>query len=169
MNTQALSQRIAVFPGSFDPFTIGHFDIIQRAVPLFDQIIIAIGVNSQKKYLYTLEQRLAFIDACFDEVDSVSTATYSGLTINFCKSVNAHFLLRGIRTVGDFEYEKTIAQLNKSLNPEVESIFMMCAPQYSHISSTIVREIIKNEGDLKPFLPAAVLEYQQAHKDWSLF
>ncbi len=156
--TSPITSRIAVFPGSFDPFTIGHFDIIERAVPLFDQIIIAIGINSQKKYLYSLEQRLDFINNCFSQVDSVTTATYTGLTINFCQSVNANFLLRGIRTVGDFEYEKTIAQLNKSLAPQIESIFMMCAPQYSHISSTIVREIIKNEGDLKPFLPDGVLK-----------
>ncbi len=150
--------RIAVFPGSFDPITIGHYDIVQRALPLFDKIIVAIGQNSNKKYLFSLEQRLDFLDRLWENEPKVERNAYKGLTTDFCKTENANYLLRGIRSAADFEYEKTIAQLNKDLNPDIETVFFMSAPQYSHISSTIVREILLNNGKAHRFLPAKIHE-----------
>ncbi|MEZ4884253.1 MAG: pantetheine-phosphate adenylyltransferase [Chitinophagales bacterium] len=147
--------KIAVFPGSFDPITKGHLDILQRAVPLFDEVIVAIGINSQKKYLFSLEQRLAFIEATFEDEPKVKTATYEGLTVEFCKNIGAKYLVRGLRSNLDFEYEKPIAQLNNDLYPDMETIFLISQPQYGHISSTIIREIYKNDGDISQFLPKA--------------
>ncbi len=147
--------KIAVFPGSFDPITTGHIDILQRAVPLFDEIIVAIGINSQKKYLFSLEDRLAFIEATFEDEPKVKTATYKGLTVNFCKDIGAKYLVRGLRSNLDFEYEKPIAQLNSDLHNAIETIFLITQPQYGHISSTIIREIYKNDGDISQFIPEA--------------
>jgi len=148
--------KIAVFPGSFDPITKGHLDILQRAVPLFDEIIVAIGINSQKKYLFSLEERLDFIEATFENEPKVKTATYKGLTVDFCKSIGANYLVRGLRSSLDFEYEKPIAQLNNNLHPDIETIFLISQPGYGHISSTIIREIYKHDGNIAQFLPNAV-------------
>jgi len=145
--------RIAVFPGSFDPITIGHYDIVKRALPLFDKIIVAIGQNSNKKYLFSLEKRLELLTELFQDEPKVERNAYSGLTADYCRTENAKYLLRGLRSSADFEYEKTIAQLNKDLHPDLETVFFVSAPQYTHISSTIVREIIINNGDATQFLP----------------
>lgn len=151
-----MNKRIAVCPGSFDPITIGHVDIIKRAIPLFDQIIVALGYNQQKKYLFEESKRIQFINDIFKKEDKVSCDVYKGLTVNFCKSVNAQFLIRGLRSSADFEYEKGIALLNQSIS-EIETIFLISRPEYSHISSSIVREIIINGGDARQFLPEEVL------------
>lgn len=156
--------KIAVFPGSFDPITKGHVDILQRATPLFDEVIVAIGINSQKKYLFTLEERLAFIEATFVDEPKVKTATYMGLTIDFCKKIEANYLVRGLRSGLDFEYEKPIAQLNNDMYPEIETIFLSSHQNYGHISSTIIREIYKNDGNVSQFLPEAVWELLQKQK-----
>jgi pantetheine-phosphate adenylyltransferase len=148
--------KIAVFPGSFDPITIGHVDIVKRSIPLFDKIIIAIGVNTQKKYLFPLEQRMAWIEKVFKDYKNVEVAHYQGLTINYCKERGAGYILRGIRSAADFEYEKTIAHLNHSMNTNLETILMLSPPEYSSISSTIVREIILGKGDVSMFVPAEI-------------
>ncbi|MCB0508119.1 MAG: pantetheine-phosphate adenylyltransferase [Chitinophagales bacterium] len=149
-------KKIAIFPGSFDPITIGHVDIVKRAIPLFDEIIIAIGVNTQKKYLFELEQRIDWIKKVFKENPSVKVESYNGLTINFCVQKNAKYIIRGIRSSADFEYEKTIAQLNKMMQPEVDTFLILSSPELSAISSTIVREIIIGKGDTSKFLPKEV-------------
>lgn len=151
-------KKIAVFPGSFDPITTGHVDILERALPLFDEIIIAIGVNSKKKYLFSLDQRLQFIQTLFEQENKITVDTYKGLTVEYCKRQKAHYLLRGVRSITDFEFEKTIAQLNKTLWHEVETICLICQPAYSHISSSIVREILINGGDPSPFVPHEIIE-----------
>jgi pantetheine-phosphate adenylyltransferase len=145
--------KIAVFPGSFDPITIGHEDLVRRALPLFDQIIVAIGVNSSKKYLFSLEQRLEWIRSVFADEPKVVVAHFEGLTANFCKETNSRFLLRGLRNASDFDYEKTISQINTIIGDGVETLFLISQPTYSHISSTIVREVIKGGGDVSSFLP----------------
>lgn len=150
--------KIAVFPGSFDPITIGHVDIVKRSIPLFDKIIIAIGVNTQKKYLFPLEQRMAWIEKVFKDYKNVEVAHYQGLTINYCKERGAGYILRGIRSAADFEYEKTIAHLNHSMNTNLETILMLSPPEYSSISSTIVREIILGKGDVSMFVPAEIAD-----------
>lgn len=145
--------KTAVFPGSFDPITSGHVDLVRRAVPLFDKIVVAVGVNSQKKYLFSLEQRLAWIEAVFADEPKVSVGQFEGLTAHFCQEIGANYLLRGLRNASDFDYEKTISQLNGIVGEGLETIFLISQPAYSHISSTIVREIIKGGGDATPFLP----------------
>lgn len=149
--------KIAVFPGSFDPITKGHIDILQRAVPIFDEIIVAIGINSTKKYLFSLEDRLAFIEATFEGEPKVKTQTYKGLTVDFCKNIGAKYLVRGLRSNLDFEYEKPISQLNNDMSG-IETIFLISQPLYGHISSTIIREIYKNDGDISQFIPEEVWE-----------
>ncbi|MBZ0328535.1 MAG: pantetheine-phosphate adenylyltransferase [Altibacter sp.] len=146
----------AVFPGSFDPITLGHLDIIERAIPLFDEIIIAIGVNADKKYLWSLEDRKRFIETTFASEKTIKVKTYSGLTVDFCKAVSASFILRGLRNTADFNYEQSIAQTNSSL-AGVESVFMMCSPKYSNISSSIVRDVFRNDGDISALVPTSVL------------
>ncbi len=148
--------RKAVFPGSFDPITTGHVDIVRRALPLFDQVIIAIGVNSQKQALFGLDQRMNWIRDVFKDEPKVVVDTFEGLTINFCKKVDAHYLIRGIRSAADFDYEKTISQLNHIIGDDLETVFLVSSPEYSFISSTIVREIIKGKGDASPFLPPGI-------------
>ncbi len=148
--------KIAVFPGSFDPITTGHFDIVQRAMPLFDKIVVAIGVNSQKNYLFTLEQRMAWLEAVFADYPNVEVATFDGLTAHYCNKIGADYLLRGLRNASDFDYEKTISQLNNIVGQGIETVFWISQPAFSHISSTIVREIIKGGGDARPFLPPGV-------------
>ncbi len=144
--------KIAVFPGSFDPITLGHLDIVERAIPLFDQIIVAIGTNAAKKYMWSIEERQAFIESTFAEYPSVKVKTYQGLTADFCKAEGAQFILRGLRNTTDFNYEQTIAQANHKVNG-VDSIFLICSPEYSHISSSIVRDIARNGGDINSLLP----------------
>jgi pantetheine-phosphate adenylyltransferase len=146
--------KIALFPGSFDPITKAHVDIVKRSVELFDKFYIGIGVNSSKKGLLTIEQREQMIRAVFAHDDRIRVIAYEGLTVDFCKSIGAAYMIRGIRTVSDFEYEKAIAQMNHSLAPDIESI-----PGYSSISSTIVREIIRYNGDVSQFIPKEALPY----------
>lgn len=148
--------KIAVFPGSFDPITSGHEDLIRRASLMFDKLIVAIGVNSQKKYLFDLEQRLAWLEEVFADDDKIEIADYNGLTVRFCKKVNANFIVRGLRNSSDFEYEKQISQLNNILGEGIETVFLVSQPKYSHISSSIVREILKNDGDASSLLPKQV-------------
>jgi pantetheine-phosphate adenylyltransferase len=149
--------KIAIFPGSFDPITIGHVDIVERALPLFDKIIVAIGNNSSKSYLFTLEERLQALKKVFDGYDKVETGFYEGLTVNYCKKMNAKYILRGIRSASDFEYEKTIAHLNNAMEEEVETILILAKPELSSISSTIVREIIRGKGNVSKFVPSKII------------
>ena len=149
-------QRICLFPGTFDPITLGHVDVINRSVSLFDKMIIPIGKNSQKAPMFTIEQRIAWIEEIFKDYPQISVTSYSGLTINFCKEVGAQYMIRGIRYISDFEYEKAIADMNRMLMPEVETLFLTCAPEYSTISSTIVRDVIRNNGDVSKIVPKEV-------------
>ena len=146
-------EKVAVFPGSFDPITKGHESIIKRASLLFDKIVVAIGVNSSKKYMFSLEQRIRFCEATFNE-SNISIDTYEGLTIDYCTNIGARYLLRGLRTSADFEYESGIAQMNKAMKSETDTIFMLTPPELSAISSTIVRDILKNGGDVSQFVPS---------------
>ena len=148
--------KIAIFPGSFDPITIGHQDIIERALPLFDKIIVAIGINSSKKYHFTLEQRTDFINLTFNNNSKVEVTTYTGLTIDFCKSVGANYILRGIRNSADFLYENSIAQMNKAMDKDIETIYLSTIPALSAINSTIVRDILINKGDASQFVPTVL-------------
>ncbi|MAT89856.1 MAG: pantetheine-phosphate adenylyltransferase [Flavobacteriaceae bacterium] len=142
----------AVFPGSFDPITLGHVDIVERAMPLFDEIIIAIGTNAAKKYMWSLEERKAQIEKAFSGNSKIKVAVYEGLTAAFCKKMKAQFLLRGLRNPADFTYEQTIAQANQKVNG-VESVFIISSPEYSFISSSIVRDIARNDGDFSSLVP----------------
>lgn len=151
-----MNEKIAVFPGSFDPITKGHVNIVKRALPLFDKIIIALGNNTTKKYAFSYEQREGWIKDIFKKYPNIEVTAYEGLTVNFAGKVNAKYLVRGIRNSSDFEYEKTIAQLNKSMTADLETICIISDPELSHISSTIVKEIILNGGDPSIFLPAEV-------------
>ncbi len=148
--------QIAVFPGSFDPITVGHVDLVRRALPLFDKVIVAVGVNTQKQSLFTLDQRLDLINAVFAEEPRVEVGYFENLTADFCRKIDAKYLLRGLRNASDFDYEKTISQLNFIIGDELETIFLISQPAFSHISSTIVREIIKGGGDASPFVPPQV-------------
>jgi len=145
--------KIALFPGSFDPVTKAHVDILKRSLPLFDKVIIGIGLNSTKAPYLGIDVRKAMLRAVFANEPKVEVQTYEGLTVEFCKKINASYMIRGIRTVSDFEYEKAIAQMNHALVPEIESIFIVSKPGYSSISSTIVRDIMRNKGDVKQFIP----------------
>ena len=145
-----------MFPGTFDPITLGHEDIINRAIPLFDKIIVGIGINTSKEPMFTPEQRLEWINTIYKDHDAVEGAIYEGLTIDYCRIIGAKFILRGIRYVSDFEYEKTIADANRTLDKTIETIFLTGEPKYTSVASTIVRDIIKNNGDASPFLPEEV-------------
>lgn len=145
--------KIALFPGSFDPVTKAHVDILKRALPLFDKVVIGIGLNSTKAPYLSTEKRKAMLRAVFANEPKIEVQTYEGLTVDFCKKINAGYMIRGIRTVSDFEYEKAIAQMNHALVPEIESIFIVSKPGYSSISSTIVRDILRNNGDVQQFIP----------------
>lgn len=147
--------RRAVFPGSFDPITLGHFDIIQRGVTLFDEIIVAIGINADKKYMFSLEQRKKFIEDAFANEPKVKVITYEGLTIELCEKVQADFILRGLRNPADFEFEKAIAHTNRKLS-QIETVFLLTAAKTSYISSSIVRDVIRNGGDYKVLVPESV-------------
>ena len=147
--------RKAVFPGSFDPITLGHQDIIKRSMPLFDEIVIAIGVNADKKYMFSLEDRKRFIEETFKEETKVSVITYEGLTIDLCHKIKAEFILRGLRNPADFEFEKAIAHTNRALS-NIETVFLLTAAETSFISSSIVRDVIRNGGDYQKLVPEAV-------------
>ncbi len=148
--------RIAVFPGSFDPFTIGHESIVERAKSLFDKIIIAIGKNSNKNSFLSLENRIKLIQDVFASDNKIEVIAYKGLTVDFCKEVNAKFLLRGLRTAADFEYERAISQINKLMYPDIESVFLLTLPEHTPINSTIVRDILIHKGDADKFLPSGI-------------
>jgi pantetheine-phosphate adenylyltransferase len=150
--------KIAVFPGSFDPITVGHIDIVERALPLFDKIIVAVGVNSQKATVFSLETRLKWLKQVFASRPKVEVGSFEGLTVHFCAQQGARFLIRGLRNASDFDYEKTISQLNTIIGNDIETVFLMSRPEYSHISSTIVREIIRGKGDVSPFVPALIAQ-----------
>lgn len=150
-------ERIAVFPASFDPITRGHESIIRRALPMFDRIIVAIGQNSEKKYLFPLEQRLKWLKAVFQDEPKITADVYEGLTIDFCKEQGAHFLIRGLRTSADFEFERSIAQINKQLLPGLETVFLLAAPEYASLTSSIVREILRYGGDVRSFIPETIV------------
>ncbi|MDO5511068.1 MAG: pantetheine-phosphate adenylyltransferase [Weeksellaceae bacterium] len=150
-------ERIAVFPGSFDPITLGHLDIVERGQTLFDRIIVAIGHNALKSYMFTLEQRMAFLEDTFAGFDGVEIDTYQGLTVDFCKSKGANFILRGLRNPADFEFEKAIAHTNRTLtNREIETVFLLTGSGKSFISSSIVRDVIRNNGNYTFLVPDAV-------------
>lgn len=150
-------ERIAIFPGSFDPITIGHVDIIQRALPLFDKIIISVGSNSEKKYFFNLEKRIQWIKKVFIKNPKIEVKSYNKLTVEFAKDSNARFLIRGLRNISDFEFEKTMAHANSELNPSIESVFLLTKPKYSFITSTVVRDTIRNDGDYWKFVPNQVV------------
>ncbi len=149
-------EKIVVFPGSFDPITIGHVDLVRRALPLFDEVVVAVGVNDQKKTLFSLDQRLAWLRKVFAEEPQVRVDHFENLTVDYCNRIGARYLLRGLRNASDFDYEKTISQLNHIIGHGMETLFLISRPAYSHISSTIVREIIKGGGDAAPFIPDAI-------------
>lgn len=145
----------AIFPGSFDPLTLGHYDIIMRGITVFDELIIAIGKNADKKYMFSLEERMRFIKETFREQKQITVLTYEGLTVDFCKKVNADYILRGLRNPGDFEFEKAIAHTNRKLS-EIETVFLLTSSGKSYISSSIVRDVIRNGGDYTGLVPDAV-------------
>ena len=149
-------QRICLFPGTFDPVTLGHVDIINRALPLFDKIYVGIGINTSKSPMFTAEQRMKWVADIYANEPRVESVVYEGLTVHFCKTIHANFILRGIRYVSDFEYEKTIADANRTLDNKIETVFLTGEPKYTSVASTIVRDIIRNGGDASPFLPDLV-------------
>jgi pantetheine-phosphate adenylyltransferase len=149
-------KKKAVFPGSFDPITLGHYDIIKRGIPLFDEVIVAIGINADKKYMFSLEDRKKFIEEAFKDEPKVSVITYEGLTIDLCRKVEAKFILRGLRNPADFEFEKAIAHTNRKLS-KIETVFLLTASNTSYISSSIVRDVIRNNGDYTVLVPESVV------------
>lgn len=156
--------RIALFPGTFDPITIGHIDIIERALPLFDKLIIGIGRNASKTSMFSEEVRLGWVNEIFRNEKKVSALIYEGLTVECCKKAGADFIIRGIRYVNDFEYEKAIADMNRSLDNNIETVFLTCLPQYTSVASTLVRDVLRNGGDVTQFLPAVVSQQLKSRK-----
>ena len=150
--------KIAIFPGSFDPITKGHESVIKRALPLFDKIIISIGINSSKKSFFNIDERIKLINAVFAKEPKISIDTYEGLTVDYCKKKNARYILRGLRTSADFEYERSIAQMNKAMMPDIENIFLLTTPELTAINSTIVRDVLFNKGDITPFVPSEIIK-----------
>ncbi len=148
--------RIALFPGTFDPITLGHTNIINRALPLFDKIVIGVGANSSKQPMFSIEQRINWVKEVYKDNAKIEVHSYQGLTVDYCNTIHANFILRGIRNMSDFEFEKSISDMNGILNPLVETIFLACSPLYSSYSSTIVRDVIKNKGNHALFLPSEV-------------
>lgn len=148
--------KIAVFPGSFDPITLGHVSVIKRAIPLFDKVIIAIGDNANKKHMFPAEQRGKWITEVFKNESKIVIDVYNGLTVEYCKKKKAHFILRGLRTSADFEFERSIAQINRRLAPEIDTLFILTEAKYTPISSSIVRDVIRNGGNIAEFVPPEV-------------
>lgn len=146
----------AVFPGSFDPITLGHENIIRRAIPMFDEIVIAVGQNIEKKNQFSLEQRMDWIKQTFEDCNNIIVDSYSGLTVEYCRKVNAQYILRGLRTSADFEFERTVGQVNKKMYPLIETVFLLTTPEYTSINSSIVRDVYKNGGDVSIFIPSAI-------------
>jgi len=146
----------AIFPGSFDPLTLGHYDIIKRGVTLFDEVIVAIGINADKKYMFSLEQRKKFIEDAFADEPKITVVTYEGMTVDFCKEIGVEFILRGLRNPADFEFEKAIAHTNRDLAP-IETVFLLTSARTSYISSSIVRDVIRNNGDYTKLVPKSVV------------
>jgi pantetheine-phosphate adenylyltransferase len=151
-----IMEKLALFPGSFDPFTTGHESIIRRAFPLFDRILIAIGQNINKDGFFPLDKRIAWIKKVFEKDPNVDVDHYDGLTIDYCRKVKAQYILRGLRTTADFEYEWSIAQMNKAMFPELETVFLLTLPEFIHVNSSIVRDIIRHGGDAGLFLPNSI-------------
>lgn len=149
-------KRICLFPGTFDPITLGHTDIIDRALPLFDKLYIGIGRNTNKIPMFTEERRLAWLNTIYQNEPRVEAIVYDGLTVECCRQVGAQFILRGIRYVNDFEYEKAIADMNRSIANNIESVFLTCLPQYTSVASTLVRDVLRYGGDVSQFLPESV-------------
>lgn len=145
----------ALFPGSFDPITLGHYDIIQRGVKLFDEVVVAIGINADKQYMFSIEERKGFIEESFKDYEKVKVVTYKGLTVDFCEKIDAEFMLRGLRNPADFEFEKAIAHTNRKLS-KIETVFLLTAARTSYISSSIVRDVIRNNGDYTVLVPNSV-------------
>lgn len=148
--------KICLFPGTFDPVTLGHTDIIDRALPLFDKIVVGIGRNINKEPMFNEQQRIDWLNEIYADNDKVEAVLYDGLTVNCCKEIGAEFILRGIRYVNDFEYEKAIADMNRSLTGNIETIFLTCLPQFTSVASTLVRDVLRNGGDVSKFLPRVV-------------
>jgi len=148
--------KIAVFPGSFDPITIGHESIIRRALPLFDKIVVAIGENSEKKTLFCLEKRIEWLKKTFADNKNIEVDSFQGLTVDYCRRIGAEYILRGLRTSADFEFERSIGQVNKQMFNEIETIFLLTTPEQTAVNSSVVRDIFKHGGDIKPFIPAAI-------------
>jgi pantetheine-phosphate adenylyltransferase len=151
--------KIALFPGSFDPITIAHVDILQRALPLFDRVVVGIGLNSTKQNFLSAEKREEMVNKIFLNYPNVEVKVYEGLTVDFCRKINAKYMVRGIRSAADFEYERAIAQINQTMMPEVETILLLSKPEYTAISSTIVRDILRNNGNVSPFVPKEILAF----------
>lgn len=151
--------KIALFPGSFDPITIAHVDILKRALPLFDKIVIGIGLNSAKQNFISAEKREEMVKTIFTDSAKVDVQLYEGLTVDFCRKINAKYMVRGIRSSSDFEYERAISQINQTMMPDVETILLLSKPEYSAISSTIVRDILRNKGDISYFVPKEVMAF----------
>ena len=149
-------KNIAVFPGSFDPITKGHESIIKRAIPLFDKIVVAIGTNTEKKTFFPLEKRLFWLKEVFKAEPGITVTKYEGLTVEFCKKQEARFILRGLRTSADFEFERSIGQINKMIHPGIETVFLLTTPEYTALNSSIVRDILRHGGDANPFVPDGV-------------
>ena len=148
--------RICLFPGTFDPVTLGHIDIINRSLGLFDKVVIGIGKNANKTPMFADEKRVGWIREIYKNEPKVEALIYEGLTAECCRKIGAKFILRGIRYVNDFEYEKAIADMNRSLDPTIETIFLTCLPQYTSVASTLIRDVIRNGGDVTQFLPPVV-------------
>lgn len=161
-------QRIALFPGTFDPITIGHLDIINRALPLFDKLVIGIGRNINKTPMFPDEQRINWIKEIYKDNPKVNVVLYEGLTVDCCQKVGANFIVRGIRYVNDFEYEKAIADMNRSLDNNIETVFLTCLPQFTSVASTLVRDVLKNGGDVMKFLPDVVARSLEERKKYQL-
>ncbi len=150
--------KICLFPGTFDPVTLGHTDIIDRALPLFDKVVVGIGRNNNKQPMFSDQQRIDWLQEIYKDNPKVEAVLYDGLTVNCCKELGANFILRGIRYVNDFEYEKAIADMNRSLAENIETVFFTCLPQYTSVASTLVRDVLRNGGDVSKFLPKVVIE-----------
>ncbi len=148
--------KIALFPGSFDPITTGHIDIITRGLDLFDKIIVGIGNNAQKNYMFPINDRIQFVKDSLKEYPQVEVMPYDGLTVDFCKTIHAHFILRGVRNAIDFEYEKSIAQMNYAVESNIETVFLITSPLYAPLSSTIVRDLIRHGADVSAFVGEGV-------------